>query len=79
MVEAGFEFERCSRFLGGPMCAALGGGGADAGDVGEGGDVSHTDQRSGEVDAAAGHASASGHAQVHEHHQGVARLWLHSV
>lgn len=39
-----------------------GGGGADVGDVGEGGDVGHTNQRSGEVDPAAGHASAPGHA-----------------
>lgn len=43
-------------------CVVAGGGGADAGDVGEGGDVGHTDQCSGEVDPAAGHASASGHA-----------------
>lgn len=47
---------------GGLICDAPGGGGADAGDVGEGRDVRHTHQRPGEVDAAAGHASASGHA-----------------
>lgn len=42
--------------------AIAGGGGADVGDVGEGGDICNTDQRSGEMDSAAGHASAPGHA-----------------
>lgn len=60
-------------------CVVAGGGGADAGDVGEGGDVRHADQRSGEVDPAAGHASASGHAEIHEHQQGVAWIRIYSV
>lgn len=56
-----------------------GGGGADAGDVGEGGDISHTHQRPGEVDSAAGNAPAPGHAQIYEHHQGVAGIRIDSV
>lgn len=56
-----------------------GGGGADAGDVGEGGDVGHADECSGEVDPVAGHASASGHAKIHEYYQRVAWIWVHSV
>lgn len=53
------EEKRCLTVL---THVAAGGGGADVGDVGQGGDVSHTNKCSGEVDPAAGHASASGHA-----------------
>ncbi len=62
------------------MCTFVaGGGGADAGDVGEGGDLRHTDQCPGEVDPAAGNASASGHAQIYEHHQRMAWIRIYSL
>lgn len=56
-----------------------GGGGATAGDVGEGGDICHAHKHTGEVGPSAGHATAPGHAEIHEHHQRVARIRVYSV
>lgn len=58
--------------------AALGGG-ADAGDVDQGGDVCHQGEHCGEVEPPQDFGSAPGHAEIHDHHQGVERIWIHSV
>lgn len=55
------------------------GGGADVGDVDKGGDVCHQGEHRGEVVPPQGSGPASGHAQIHDHHQGVAWVWIHSV
>lgn len=44
------------------------GGGADAGDVGEGGDVGHQGEHHRKVVPPAKSGPAPGHAQIHDHH-----------
>ena len=55
------------------------GGGADVGNVDQGGDVRHQSEHCGKVVPPQWSGSASGHAEVHDHHQGVAWIWIHPV
>lgn len=55
------------------------GGGADVGDVDQGGNVCHQGKHRGEVVPPPGSGPASGHAEIHDHHQGVAWIWIHAV